>query len=74
MARNPGKIIKLSDGRHVIMRTKQPLVQTEKKVVFELLDSDLAPQTKDGKQLTLIKSVEECQTFVNGAQVIGFID
>jgi hypothetical protein len=57
--RNPGKLIKLKDGRKVILYNNQPLIKSGR-VVLHLIDDDYNIQTDEtGKAKTILKNIEE---------------
>lgn len=69
--RNPGKIIKLEDGRLCILLNKQPLFADFGKYVLHLIDDNYI-EIKDGKNKvkTLLKKPED----LKNCKVVGMID
>ena len=76
MSKNPGKIIKLSDGRLVIVYDYQPLALSKNKIVLHLIDENHnhLVNTNTGVYKTLVKSITDFNEEMKKAELIGFVD
>jgi len=75
MRGNPGQIIKLKDGRVVIMYNSQPLLKAYQKVVLHLVDENYNwLKDEKGHPKRLIFDNEKYQDQVLGGIKIGMID
>lgn len=74
--KKPGILLLLPDGRKTIVYNEQPLLQSNGRVILNLIDEKLNLIYKDGKPSIIMKSVEqynlENQEGVN--KIIGFVD
>jgi len=76
MARgNSGKIIRLDDGRLVIVYNNQPLLKESGKIVMHLIGDDYkALLGEDKKQKTILKDLSDYNLQCKNWQLIGFVD
>jgi len=75
MARNPGQLAKMEDGRLVVIYNNQPLLKEKKKVVVHLLDDNFGYiQGEDGKPKTLLFDIDEYNQKIKSWQGCGKVD
>jgi hypothetical protein len=74
MRGRPGNIMKLPDGRLAVRYNKQDLLKDHNKVVLHLLNDDFSLQLKDGKEVTVIKTVEDYNSMLPQCEAVGMID
>jgi|WetSurMetagenome_2_1015567.scaffolds.fasta_scaffold1111547_1 hypothetical protein len=71
--KKPGRILKLSDGRTVILYNNQPLLQEKGMVILNLIDADYNLLTNEqGNPRTIIQAVEVFNEL--DKELIGYID
>ena len=73
--KNPGIIIKLYDGRTVIIYNNQPLVKEKGKIVLHLVDDKFMPILDDtGKTKIIIKDITVYLEEKKSATILGYVN
>lgn len=73
--KNPGFIAKMTDGRNVIIYTKQPLLKEKGKIVVHLVDdSFMGLKNEEGQPKTLLFNIEVYNKLIKTWKAVGFVD
>ena len=73
--KNPGKLIRLKDGRKVIFYNNQPLMKEKGKIILHLVDeNNNIIEGENKKPKTILKDADSFTEGMEGAGVIGFVD